>query len=130
MAASRMHRQSREDEVAEALAPRSTVHVHRDAFERRIAGKEGGQRGELVRGVVAGKVRIVVRDFLEAHHVEIPELHDPPRDPAEIDTPVYSAAPLDVPGDELHARIAPRKARSLPDSEGRLGPLFHTGEAQ
>lgn len=54
----------------------------------------------------AGEVGVVARDFLKAQHVEVGRFPGDPGDTRGIDPAVAPAAPLDVPGNELH--IIPR----------------------
>ena len=79
-------------------------HVDRHARHRHIAGKEPRELGELIFAATACKPRvgIVVGDLLQTEDVEVGNRLRMPHDAGRIDFAVDAAAPLDVPGDELH----------------------------
>ena len=52
--------------------------------------------------LVAPEAGDVVRHFLHAEHVEVGEGPGFAHDAREIDASIEAAAPLDIPGDELH----------------------------
>jgi hypothetical protein len=67
-----------------------------------VSRQQLAQLRELIAIVVAGQAGEVVRHFLHADHVEVGHLPRGAHDALEVDALVDAAAPLDVPGDELH----------------------------
>ncbi len=101
------HREPRQDHVAEAPAPGALRRmIDGDSGRGGIARKQRRQRSELVVIRVAGEPRIrkIVGDLLQAQHVEVGERARFRDDPLRVDTSVDAAAPLDIPGDEIHLR--------------------------
>ena len=91
--------------------PPSAGMVDRHAADRRESGQQRRERRELVLARAAGKARMreVVRDLLQAQHVEIGELLRLGDDPRRIDAAVHTAAPLHVPRDQYHRMPARMK---------------------
>src|SRR5450759_5974514 len=79
-------------------------HVHCHARYRHVAGKEPRKLGKLIFAATACKTRmgIVVGDLLQTEDVEIGDRLRMPHDAGRIDFAVDAAAPLDIPGNELH----------------------------
>jgi len=97
------HRQAAQDHVAEnAPAAVGRGRIDRRAGHCGVAGQQLGQQGELVLAAAACERREVRRDLLQAQHVEIGERPRVFDDARRIDAAVHAAAPLDVPGDQLH----------------------------
>ena len=100
------HRQAGEDGIAELAAAATAVgHIGRRAEDRRVARQAGGQLGDLILALAAGQAGEIDRDFLQANDVEIAQLPDGLQDAREIDAAVHAAPPLDVPAQQLHARL-------------------------
>jgi hypothetical protein len=99
------HRKARQDHVAETTSRsvRSQL-VDRHARNRGVAGQQRGEHGELVFPVAAGEERIreVVGNLLQAKDVEVGDALRVGDYARGIDLLVDAAAPLDIPGDELH----------------------------
>ena len=76
--------------------------VDRCRDDRREAGQQRGEERELVFAPAALQGREVGRDFLQAEDVEVGERARVVDDPLRVDAAVAAAAPLDVPGHELH----------------------------
>ena len=97
------NRIARQDHVAEALAAAVFVRdVEGDAVDGRIGGQEARKLGELIGGIVAGEIGKVVGHLLQAEHIEIGHAAGMGDEARKIDASVDAAAPLHVPGDELH----------------------------
>ena len=79
---------------------RRTIRGH--ALHDAVAREQPRERLVLVLARASRKVGVVARDLLQAQHVEIGRLARDPGDARRVDPPVASAAPLDIPGDELH----------------------------
>ena len=79
-------------------------YVDGHARHRRVARQEPRELGKLVFAATAGKPRrgIIVGDLLQTQDVEIGDRLRMPHDAGRIDFAIDAAAPLNVPGDELH----------------------------
>jgi len=99
------HRQAREDQVAELLAPARSFPaiVGRVDHRREVHAVTREVAGEL-RGLVMARVevRVVDRHLLEAAHVRVAHFLCGARDARRIDLAVHAPAPLDVPLQEFH----------------------------
>jgi len=96
---------ARQDHVAE-VAPSALFgrHIDGDAWHGLVAGKEPRNLRELILAAASGKARIwkIVRNLLQAEHIEIGELACFLHDPCRVDLRIDAAAPLNVPCDQLH----------------------------
>ena len=108
---------TREDHVPE-VAPAASLgrNVDSDPGHRQVAGQPPREFVELILAATARKPRVreIVGDFLQAQHVEIGERLGVLHDARRIDLTVDAAAPLDVPGDELHGSSVPRYFYLIP----------------
>src|SRR6185369_7761842 len=105
--------------VAEAAA--TTVRrrgVDGDAFDRGEARQRRRDQRELVFAPAALERREVGGDLLEAEDVEVGERARVVDDALRVDAAVAAAAPLNVPGDELH-RGPGQCRRAGRDAHGR-----------
>src|SRR4029453_86063 len=78
--------------------------VHGNGGNRNVTRQQRRDRRELVLARAAGKSRVgkIVGDLLQAQHVEVGEALRLGDDPRRIHAAVDAAAPLRVPGDDLH----------------------------
>src|SRR5467141_2045194 len=94
---------ARDDRVAEfAPLPSRRRTIRGDALHDAVAREQRSERRVLVLARASREVGEVARDLLQAQHVEIGHLSRDPGDARRVDPAIASAAPLDVPGDELH----------------------------
>ena len=106
-------REPRRDQVAEAPAPAvGTELVHRGAEEQRKTRQQRRQLRRLVAGR-AGQRVVTLRDLLQAQHVEVSQAARLLDDALRADHAVQAAAPLGIPGDELHHPSRPGRCTEV-----------------
>jgi hypothetical protein len=57
----------------------------------------------MIATVAAGQLRVTGGHFLQAQHIEIPELASMGNDSIEVHAAIGTAPPLDMPGNQFHS---------------------------
>ena len=97
-----VHRQAREDRIAELAAAAGTViEVGRRAEVPAVIRQRRCQRGELIFAGAAGQAAEADGDFLQTKHIEVGDVARCPGDAGGVDAAVDAAAPLHVPRQEI-----------------------------
>src|ERR1700687_4121352 len=105
------------ERIAKAPPPGAIAReVCANPFERVVARQQRCEFRELIAIVIALQGGEIIRDLLQAEHVEIGNSPRGAHDAPEIHAPVEAAAPLNIPGDEPHSCNHPKRSIFLEDS--------------